>query len=321
MQQWRAIQRHNFTDWKQLCDFLELDSAYHNEVLDATHFPLNLPTRIAKKITKNCWKDPILRQFLPTQRETLSHPLFTLDPVKDQQYRTTSKLLHKYQGRALLVCTSACAMNCRFCFRQNFDYDKHVKGFEDEIRAIQQDPSLKEILLSGGDPLSLSNNALRQLIKQLGQIPHLTRLRFHSRFPIGIPERIDSEFLEILQNTRLQVFFVIHCNHPRELDEDIFAALNKLQRAGCPVLSQTVLLKGVNDTLEILRTLFETLVDHGILPYYLHQLDRVRGTTHFEVPLEEGRQLVAALRAHLPGYAVPDFVAEIPDLPSKTPLC
>ena len=320
MQLWRKIQRDNFTEWKRLCTFLELETVHHDKILSDTHFPLNLPARLAKKIAKNCWTDPLLRQFLPTRQEKIVHPLFTKDPVKDAQFRTAPKLLHKYTGRALLVCTSACAMNCRFCFRQNFDYEKEDKSFEAELEAIRQDTTLTEIILSGGDPLSLSNELLHSLIDRLSAIPHLKRLRFHTRFPIGIPERIDEGFIDMIRSTRLQVFFVVHCNHPQELDEDIFAALKKLQLLGCPVLSQTVLLKDVNDNLKILCTLFETLVDRGILPYYIHQLDRVQGTAHFEVPLEDGRKLAAALRAHLPGYAVPDFVAEIPDQPSKTPL-
>ena len=175
-------------------------------------------------------------------------------------------------------------------------------------------------MLSGGDPLSLTNERLADLINRLSVIPHVQRLRFHTRFPIGIPERIDDGLLNILAVTRLQVYFVIHCNHANELDADIFEALKKVQRLGIPVLSQTVLLKGVNDQVSILKDLFETLSNNGIIPYYLHQLDRVRGAAHFEVDEAIGRQLIAGLSKLLPGYAIPKYVREIPGEPSKTIL-
>jgi EF-P beta-lysylation protein EpmB len=220
----------------------------------------------------------------------------------------------------LLICTSACAMHCRYCFRQNFDYETENKGFAEELAMIAEDSSLHEILLSGGDPLSLSNTSLKALIEALAKIPHLKRLRFHTRFPIGIPERIDDEFLDILEKTRFQTWFVIHTNHPQELDKDIFQALKKVQKLGIPVLNQTVLLKGVNDNLETLKKLCETLVDQGILPYYLHQLDRVQGSHHFEVAEERGHELIEELLKEIAGYAVPKYVREISGEPSKTPL-
>ncbi len=220
----------------------------------------------------------------------------------------------------MLVSTKACVMNCRFCFRQNFDYEVEVKGFDDELQLIAEDPSLKEIILSGGDPLSLGNATLKKLIDALSLIPHLKRLRFHTRFPIGIPERIDAELLKILETTRLQTVFVIHVNHARELDADVLAALKKIQRLGIPVISQSVLLKGVNDNEDSLQELMEALVDHGILPYSLNQLDRVEGAAHFETTVDEGLALMKTLRSRVSGYAVPRYVREIPGEPNKTPL-
>ncbi len=317
---WRQVQRQNFTCWKKLSEFLQLDSVYYPEILKDSRFPLNLPFRLAQKIQKNRWDDPILLQFLPVEKENEVVFGFQADPVGDLQARQSSKLLKKYHGRALLVCTSSCAMNCRFCFRQNYDYETQDKNFAEEIELIRQDPTLTEIILSGGDPLSLSNETLSSLIKRLDVIPHLERLRFHTRFPIGIPERIDEEFLLLLKEIRLQVFFVIHTNHASELDAQVVTGLKKIQKLGIPVLNQTVLLRGVNDNLSTLKELCEKLASHGILPYYLHQLDRVQGAAHFEVPEEEGRILVAQLTEVMSGYAVPKYVKEEAGEPSKTGL-
>ncbi len=318
---WRQIQRLNFTDWKRLLDYLHLNKDDHSPLLAEPKFALNLPERIAKKIEKGNWQDPLLLQFLPTIKELDRDPAFSMDPVQDMQIRKTPKLLQKYHGRALLVCTGACAMNCRFCFRQNFAYEREDKSFDAEIKAIREDCSLSEIILSGGDPLSRSDEVLNSLIQKLSQIPHIKRLRFHTRFPIGIPERIDDSFLSILRSTRLQTFFVIHCNHPRELDEEVLASLKKIQQLGCPVLCQSVLLKGINDHLETLQALCERLINSGIVVYNLNQLDRVQGASHFEVPAAVGISLIQALRTLLPGYGVFSYVSDIPSNQlSKTPL-
>lgn len=317
MTSWRQIQRQNFTDWKRLSAFLELDTAH---VLQHPDFPLNLPLRLAQKIKKNTFDDPILRQFLPTRAELKTVLGFNSDPIGDLSARKEKKLLHKYKGRALLVCTSACVMNCRFCFRQNFPYETQEKSFDAELQTIAKDPSISEIILSGGDPLSLSDQTLGSLISSLSKIPHLKKLRFHTRFPIGIPERINARFLDILESTHLQVVFVLHCNHPDELDKEVIASIKKIQFLGIPALNQTVLLKGVNDSVPILKMLMEKLTDSGIIPYYLHQLDKVQGAAHFEVSEEKGVSLVQQLSCELPGYAVPRYVKEILGEPGKTRL-
>lgn len=317
---WQQILRQNFTRWEVLADFLELSPEQRTVILKSTHFPLNLPLRLAQKIAKGTLNDPILRQFLPTHEETARVTGFDAEPVKDANFRRAPKLLHKYQGRALLVCTSACAMNCRFCFRQNFDYDVEKKSFADELQAIADDPSIQEVILSGGDPLSLPDRILQPLLESLSAIPHVTRIRFHTRFPIGIPERLDSAFIAILKQIRPQIWFVIHANHPAELDGDIIMSLKQLQTLGIVLLNQSVLLRGVNDDITTLKQLCEKLVNHGIMPYYLHQLDRVNGAAHFEVAEAEGRKLMEALNAQLSGYAVPKYVREIPGEPAKTPL-
>ncbi|MGL5626917.1 MAG: KamA family radical SAM protein [Candidatus Rhabdochlamydia sp.] len=318
---WRAIQKKNFTNWKALLSYLELNlEEGEKRILSSSHFLLNLPYRLAQKMKKSDWEDPLLLQFLPLKQELTDHPLFISDPVLDHSFKKTSKLLHKYTGRALLLCTSACAMHCRYCFRQNFAYEKENADFRQELKELAQDQSLSEVILSGGDPLSLSNAKLGSLLQELNQIPHIQKIRFHTRFPIGIPERIDAEFISLLSCLDKQVIFVIHANHSRELDNDIFKALKQIQKLGIPVLCQTVLLRQINDNVEVLAELFNALSNQGILPYYLHQLDRVTGTQHFEVTTEKGWELIKQLSARLPGYSVPKYVQEIPNQPNKTPI-
>ena len=316
---WRQIQRENYTDWKKLLSDLEL-SQDKSIVLEKSKFTLNIPKRIVEKMVKGNWSDPLLLQFLPTQEELKTSSLFILDPVADGNARKTPKLLHKYHGRALLVCTSACAMHCRYCFRQHFDYETQDKLFQEELEEIAKESTLSEILLSGGDPLSLSDAQLGSLLTRLSAIPHVKRIRFHTRFPMGIPERIDESFLQLLADCPKQIIFVIHCNHANEFDEEIFRRLRMIQKLGIPIFTQSVLLRKVNDNVESLKQLFELLIDNAIIPYYLNQLDRVQGAAHFEVPEEEGKQLMEQLGLLLPGYAIPKYVREIPGKPRKTPL-
>ncbi len=314
---YKKILRTNFTDWILLADFLQLNDVDRQQILIKPKFPLNLPLRLAEKIEKGTLHDPILKQFLPTVGELQIIDNFVTDPVDDLASQQTGKLLHKYHGRVLLVCTSACAMHCRYCFRQNFDYEISDKSFEQELHYIANDKTIREVILSGGDPLSLPNQILDSLLLKISEIDHVKKIRFHTRFPIGIPERIDDEFLAILEKSPQQIWFVIHCNHPRELDDVIFSRLRSLQKLGIVVMNQAVLLKGVNDDVGVLKELCESLSDRGILPYYLHQLDRVQGAQHFEV---NGHQIVEELKSLLPGYAVPKYVKEVPGERSKTTL-
>ncbi len=317
METWRSVQKTNFFSLSTLADFLELTPDQRVQLNQSSSFSINVPRRLASKMRKQSITDPLFLQFVSLHSP--KNEQFSEEPVLDSKFLCASKLLKKYEGRALLLVTSACAMHCRYCFRQNFGYEKERKGFTDEIEALRKDTSLSEIILSGGDPLSLSNKALKELCQQLDEIPHLTRLRFHTRFPIGIPERIDQELLSCLTSLRMQVWFVIHVNRAEEMDNEIYQALSLLQKQGIPVLCQTVLLKGVNDNEEALYHLFSELVDHGIFPYYLHQLDRVNGSESFEVSEERGHQLLASLRTRLSGYAIPTYVREIPGEPSKPP--
>jgi len=312
----RQIQKTNFRKLSDLLEFLGFSKESLERVHTASNFPLNVPRRLAEKMERNSPDDPIFRQFVPLLEETIVTPGYSLDPVEDGQAITACRLLQKYNGRALIVTTGACAMHCRYCFRQNFNYGGDAL-FSAELKAIAQDTSLHEVILSGGDPLSLSNKVLKELIQNIASIDHIELLRFHTRFLIGIPERIESEFLAMIKACPLQVVVVIHCNHPRELDRDVLEACGRLKEAGAMMLNQSVLLKGVNDDVATLKKLSLKLVQGGILPYYLHSLDPVQGAAHFAVDKEEGLRLIEALKGQLPGYAVPKYVAEIPNKPNK----
>lgn len=308
---WRQIQRSNITSYSELIDYLELDENKQQFLLERPSFILNLPRRLAAKIQKNTLDDPILKQFVPLIDEKKITLGFVSDPVGDTLAQCSPQLLKKYKGRALLITTSACAMHCRYCFRKNYPYENSDKDLGKELKIIELDESIQEIILSGGDPLSLSNQTLDRLLAKLHAIPHVKRIRFHTRFPIGIPERIDDGLIELLQKYPFQYWFVIHANHPLELDESLFIALKKIQKLGIPVLNQAVLLKDVNDSESTLEELFGSLANHGVFAYYIHQLDKVQGSAHFEVTRERGLELISYLQKHLPGYAVPKYVQEI----------
>lgn len=315
---WRQILRKNFTKISELADFLQLSETQRERLLFKSHFPLNLPLRLAEKIVKGTLDDPILKQFVPLTDELTEAKGFGKNPTGDVECRKSDRLLHKYKSRVLLVCTSACAMHCRYCFRQHFDYATPDKLFEEELVLIQEDKTINEVILSGGDPLSLDNEVLKGLLKKIALISHIRKVRFHSRFPIGIPERIDVGFLNLLESIPLQFWFVIHVNHPLELDIDVLKALKSIQKLGVPVLNQSVLLRGVNDQVEIMVELCSLLVDHGISPYYVHQLDKVEGSSHFEVDEQLGKKIIDELYTLLPGYAVPMYTKDISGMPSKT---
>jgi EF-P beta-lysylation protein EpmB len=309
---WRQIQKKSFTRLSELCKFLKISE---EPFLTHSSFPLLLPLRLAEKIEKGNLNDPILKQFLPDRKELIDLPGFTTDPVSELTFQKSGRLLGKYPSRTLLIPSSGCAMNCRYCFRRHYPYGE-APDFEQELERL--DPSISELILSGGDPLSLDDASLSRLLTLIGSRPSIRRLRFHTRFPIGIPERITEELLLALDRFPGQVYFVIHANHPREFDSDIFAALKKIGRLGIPILQQGVLLKGINDDLTTLKTLYELLAEHAILPYYLLLLDPVAGASHYDVPLEEAKPLMERLRDELSGYAVPRLAKEIPGRSSKT---
>ncbi|MFM7055777.1 MAG: EF-P beta-lysylation protein EpmB [Planctomycetota bacterium] len=289
----------------------------------AADFPVLVPESFLRRMQPGNPRDPLLLQVLAQTAELESPPGFAADPVGDAAARRSPGLLHKYHGRALLITTSACAVHCRYCFRRAYPYADEPRRPEDwnpALQLIAHDSSIREIILSGGDPLSLSDRRLGELLERLDAIPHLDRIRIHSRWPIVIPSRVTSGLLSALQRRRCQLIFVVHANHPQEIAADCADALRSLVRAGLPVLNQAVLLRGINDSPEILESLCLGLVNLGVLPYYLHQLDRVAGAAHFEVPETIGVQLEAELRKRLPGYAVPKYVRETAGAESKLPV-
>lgn len=305
---WTEVLRRSFTDPVKLAEFLEI---HPSDFPKGGRFPLLFPKRLADKVEKGNLHDPILLQFLPHRDEQCEQTGFERDAVGDRQSQKTPKLLHKYDGRVLLLVTGACAMHCRYCFRQHFPYERQKGNFSAELDYIRSDPTIREVILSGGDPLSLNDISLGRLLKELERIPHLRHLRFHSRFPVGIPERIDEAFCSLLGSLRMNLWFVVHINHPRELDEEVILRLKKLKSIGVTLFNQSVLLKGVNDRLDTLVSLSQALMDAGITPYYLHQLDRVHGVGHFEVEEKYGLELISRMKDQLPGYAVPKYVREV----------
>ncbi|MEZ5465108.1 MAG: EF-P beta-lysylation protein EpmB [Lysobacteraceae bacterium] len=325
-QQWRDAER----DPRRLLARLGLDRLAERLAFDGLRdFPLRVPMSFIERMRPGDPDDPLLRQVLPLDDEDRLIPGFVDDAVGDGNALTANGVLQKYRGRALLIATGSCAVHCRYCFRRHFPYADETAAAGHWVEALQRlrdDDSINEVILSGGDPLSLSNPKLAELIEALDTIPHLHTLRIHSRLPVVLPARVDAGLLSLLSQSRLHKVVVIHANHGNELrlhgqpHAETATALAALRDHGCTLLNQAVLLRGVNDSEDALTGLSEALFDAGVLPYYLHQLDRVRGAAHFEVDDDTALRLVEALRARLPGYLVPRLVREIPGATSKTPI-
>jgi EF-P beta-lysylation protein EpmB len=286
-------------------------------------FGLLVPHGFVERMEKGNPDDPLLRQVLPTADEWMEQPGFSQDPVGDGDATRSPGLLQKYQGRALLVVTGACASHCRYCFRRHYPYRESSamgREWKQNLLRLRTDASVSEVILSGGDPLMLGDGELAELLQDLHSLPHIRRVRIHTRLPVTLPERISDELLLILRESGLPMVLVLHCNHRQELSNEVAEALHKLADAGITLLNQSVLLRGVNDSAEVLCDLSEALFELGVLPYYLHLLDRVAGAAHFEVPLERARALEKELRRRLPGYLLPRFVYEQAGAAAKLPL-
>ena len=283
-------------------------------------FPFRVTTGFSKRIEKGNPDDPLLRQILPLTDEELEHPGFSNDPLAEQEQQPVPGLLHKYNGRVLLIVTGACAIHCRYCFRRHFPYsDANTGGYnlEPALQYLENDKTVSEVILSGGDPLSISDERLTTLVNLLAGIQHIKRLRIHSRIPVVLPERITDKLLRALTATRLQPVMVIHVNHANELDSVTAQALENIGQHNIPLFNQAVLLKGVNDSVDALVQLSEKLFEFGVIPYYLHMLDPVRGTVHFQVEESRAKQIMQHLHGLLPGYLVPRLVREIAGSASK----
>lgn len=305
----------------ELCRLLDLDPALAEEARAAAgHFPLLVPRAYVSRMQRGNRTDPLLVQVLPQRAENSPAVGYSTDPLGESEAVAAPGLLRKYKSRTLMVSTGSCAVHCRFCFRRHFPCAEIEADPGAALRAVAADPSIHEVILSGGDPLMLRDAELASLLADLSRISHLHRLRIHSRMPIVIPSRITGELVDSVKGGAVPVIVVVHVNHPAEIDADVAAGFARLVDAGIPVLSQSVLLRGVNDRASVLAELFERLVDLRAMPYYLHQLDRVAGAAHFEVPAATGIALVQQLRTRLPGYAVPRYVREMPGGAFKEPL-
>ena len=286
-------------------------------------FPLRVPSGFAARMQPGNSDDPLLRQVLPTSAEARIVDGYSSDPVGDLDSAIAPGVLHKYAGRALLIVTGACAVHCRYCFRRAYPYASGTlsrSDFRTAIDALAADTTIHEIILSGGDPLTLTNEKLSMLIDALVGIGHIRRIRIHTRIPVVLPERIDSRLLEILSACPLPVIVVIHCNHSREIDDSVARAVSGLIDSGAALLNQSVMLSGINDSVDVLVDLSERLFEIGVLPYYLHQLDPVAGAAHFNVEDIRARELIDAVAGRLPGYLVPRLVREIPGESAKKPV-
>ena len=318
---WQQALKSAVRDPDELIGRLRLPARYLAPARQAAReFPVFAPLDFIRRMEPGNPHDPLLRQVLPLGLESRLEKIDLEDPLEEASAIQVPGLLQKYAGRALLIASGTCAIHCRYCFRRHFPYQKtprSLAAWQPALQMLAEDPSLEEILLSGGDPLTLVDSQLDALMSQIDRIEHVRRLRIHTRLPIVIPERVTKNLVANLKGKRMTTFVVVHANHSAEIDDGVGLALRRLIDEGITVLNQAVLLKGVNDSLDALVGLSRQLVNVGVLPYYLHQLDRVAGASHFEVPVTQGRQLVNAMRDRLPGYAVPRYVIEKPGGSSK----
>ncbi len=291
--------------------------------VDASPFRLRVPASYVRRMRRGDPRDPLLLQVLPTALENVDFADYGSDPVGERAAMRAPGLLKKYEGRALLITTSACAVHCRYCFRREFPYGEHQSDshrWSAALQEIERDSSIEEVILSGGDPLSLSDSRLTCLTEALSRVSHVRRLRIHTRQPIVLPSRVDEGLCTWLKSLRLPSVMVLHSNHPNEIDDEVRDACAKLRGTGITLLNQSVLLRGVNDNPDVLVELSHRLFEAGVLPYYLHVLDRVRGAAHFDVPDETAQLIAGQLAVRLPGYLVPRLVREIHGAPAKVAL-
>jgi len=318
---WQSVLANAVRDPIELLELLDLPKdKFKKSLYYPDKFKLLVPLSYVAKMKKGDWNGPLLKQVLPTQAETKLSDGFGVDPVGDLNAVISSGVLQKYQGRVLLITTGACAVHCRYCFRRHFPYAGSLadKGkWQETLLSIKNDTSIHEVILSGGDPLMLPDERLKKMCSDIANIPHVKTLRFHTRIPIFLPERIDQSFLNWFTELPIQKVMVIHANHANELDQTVGSSLSKLRDAGATLLNQSVLLKGINDSAEVLGALSHRLFDFRVLPYYLHQLDKVQGGAHFEVDRDEAISTIKKLKTILPGYLVPKLVEEISGERSK----
>lgn len=320
---WQRQMAEAISEPAELLRMLDLDADSVAVVHNLEQFRLKVPLPFVRRMRKGDPDDPLLRQVLPLDIEMTPATGFLADPVGDLDSMTIPGLLHKYVGRALLVATGACAVHCRYCFRRHFPYADANPGrnhWSAALDYLHSHPDIHEIILSGGDPLSLPDSRLLELIKELETIPHLNRLRIHTRLPVVIPDRVSAALLMGLENTRFDTAIVVHINHAQEIDTALSRSLMQLRQSGPLLLNQAVLLRGINNTPEAQIALSERLFACGVLPYYLHLLDRVQGAAHFDLAEADALKLFETMRRQLPGYLLPRLVRETSGQPYKSPV-
>lgn len=325
LRSWQQLLSSSVTSPEDLLRRLNLDPAVWLSGAREGHrlFPIRVPEPYLQRMVPGDPADPLLRQVLPLTAESHRQPGFVRDPLQESDSMQTTGLIRKYRSRALLMVTGQCAINCRYCFRRHFPYEENRLSPSDRaevLTTLTNDTRINEVIFSGGDPLVAGDRLLAAWAESLADIPHIRRLRIHTRLPVVIPQRVCDSLLAWLSGSRLQVVMVIHTNHPAELDTDTRYALERLKAAGVTLLNQSVILAGVNDTASVLSDLSERLFECGVLPYYLHAFDPVEGAHHFNVSDDRARELVRQLLGTLPGFLVPRLVREVPDRPGKTPL-
>ncbi len=319
---WQRVLAQATRSIAELAGELQLDPSALSAAADAD-FPVRVPEPYLRRIRPGDPQDPLLLQVLPQLAETLDSPGFVTDPLDEAHATPIPGMLHKYRSRVLLILSAACAVHCRYCFRRHFPYENHQTGGQVSpaiLNYLRAHPEVDEVILSGGDPLTLSDRAIAAWVDALEEVAQVRRLRIHTRLPIVLPERVTPTLAATFEATRLQTVLVVHANHPRELDSQVADAMNALVQANVKLFNQSVLLRGVNDRVDVLADLSEELFRIGVQPYYLHLLDPVAGAAHFQVDEEQAAHLYDALRARLSGYLVPTLVRETPGAPAKTPV-
>lgn len=321
---WKNSLKNSITSLNELSELLNIERQHINADENATtNFPLRVSREYISRIDSANPNDPLLLQILPQAQELNNAPNYYHDPVGDLAANPLPGLLHKYHGRVLLITSGGCAINCRYCFRRHFSYADNIpgkQGWSAILNYIAADSTIEEVIFSGGDPLIINDKELQVLIEDLENIAHVSRIRIHTRLPIIIPSRITPNLVSILANTRLDSSIVIHCNHPNEIDTSVSQALKLFQSTKTALLNQSVLLKNINNHAETLIQLNKKLFSCGVLPYYLHILDKVSGAQHFDVNEKEALELMQQLRIKLPGYLVPKLVREDSGAPYKTAI-
>ena len=320
IEDWQKILAAGFTSVQELLKYLDLPVELGSNIAEGL-FKTRVPRSFAAKMQRGNPNDPLLLQVLATQQELAIDPEYSTDPLAENAANPIPGLIHKYSSRVLLTLTGVCAINCRLCFRRHFSYADNnpgQQGWQQAIAYIQKDPLIQEVILSGGDPLLASDQAFMRLLSALEPIEHVQTIRIHTRVPIVLPERMHAKLLSLFSSPRFRFIIVLHCNHPNELDETVRTLCKQMRQAGCLLLNQSVLLKGINTHSAVLTTLSKKLFDYGILPYYLHLLDPVQGAQHFDLHLKQALSIYRELQSQLPGYLVPKLVREQAGMPHKT---